>query len=161
MAWRRLSLAGFLCLSLSAGGASSMASEAVTNVGKILANFETYHLRRVTLIGTVNDINLVDHIPAGYNTNIMGWPCRNVYLFRLEDETGSIMVLMGDVCPSRHPGPEVAAGDHVVVHASIHAPGYYIGMGTPIAGEVRDTALAIASDVLITTSASRKEDGDD
>ncbi|MBI5855249.1 MAG: hypothetical protein HZB35_08500 [Nitrospirae bacterium] len=135
-----------------------MASEEVTNVGKILANFETYHLRRVTLIGTVNEIHLVDQIP---NNNIMGWPCRNVYQFRLEDETGSIIVLMGDVCTSRHPGPVVAAGDHVVVHASIQAPGYYIGMGTPIAGETRDTGYAIAADVLITTSAPRKKDGDD
>ena len=61
------------------------------------------------------------------------------------------MVLMGDAYPDNQPGPEVAAGDRVIVHASIRAPGYYIGMGTPIAGEVRDTTYAIASDVLIET----------
>ena len=102
-------------------------SRELVTIGKVLAQPSTYHLQVIRMQGVVRNVEiLMPHDP--YQP---GDPCYGSYIFRLEDETGSIDVgVLGDrlQCgtPARAAAPEVAEGDRVIVHGRIHAPGEYV-----------------------------------
>ncbi len=91
-----------------------------TPVQDILANPDAYHLRLVTVHGTARDIEPLDPylLPTGVT-------CYGAYLFRLDDETGSLPVAVLGICGVPvFRDPEVEEGDRVTVTATIQAPGH-------------------------------------
>jgi hypothetical protein len=112
---------GALLLSLYclAGSMTALADESVP-IGRIAADPEPYHLRFVTLQGTVQHVHVLEPYrqPSG---NI----CYGTYLFTLQDDTGSLDVAVLGMCGVAiiRP-PEVSDGDKVIVKAQVQAPGH-------------------------------------
>jgi len=102
-------------------------SSELVSIGKVLAQPSLYHMQIIRMQGVVRNVEiLMPHDP--YRP---GDPCYGAYTFMLEDETGAIDVgVLGDRLhcgkPGRAAAPEVAAGDRVIVHGRIHAPGEYV-----------------------------------
>jgi hypothetical protein len=118
-----------------------------TPVQDILANPDAYHLRLVTVHGTARDIEPLDPyiLPSGVT-------CYGAYLFRLDDETGSLPVAVLGVCGVPvFRDPEVEEGDRVTVTATIQAPGhgsYYLTLeGFRISTAERGQVQAIATKI--------------
>jgi len=124
--------------------AASSASEPVP-IAEILTDPEIYHLKLVTLQGTVGQVKALDPY---YQSS--GSVCYGAYTFVIEDGTGTIAVVVLGICgrPMIR-NPEVADGETLTVQAQIYAPGrlgYFRDKdGQPILGEEREQVQAVAA----------------
>ncbi|HKR80637.1 MAG TPA: hypothetical protein VJR69_13105, partial [Nitrospira sp.] len=107
-----------------------------------------YHLKQVTLLGTVRNVQPLDpyKLPAGTT-------CYGAYLFYLEDESASINVAVFGLCgvPTVK-DPDVEDGARVELRATIQAPshgGYYLSFqGLKVAGEREGVIQAVADRII-------------
>ena len=122
----------------------TLAADPIT-VREILDEPSRFHLRQVTLQGTVRNVQPLDPytLPAGTT-------CYGAYLFYLEDETASINVASFGRC-GRLPtvkDPDVEDGTRIELHATIQAPshgGYYLSFqGLKVVGEREGVVQAVA-----------------
>jgi hypothetical protein len=95
------------------------AEEPIT-IKQILEEPKIYHLRHVTVRGTVRDVQ-----PLAPYTVANGDPCYGAYLFRLEEDEATLSVAVLGICgrPVIR-DPEVEEGDRVEVGATIQAPSH-------------------------------------
>jgi hypothetical protein len=142
----RLSLLWLTSCSITLGlilVSSASAADPLT-IREILDEPATYHLKQVTLSGTVRNVQPLDpyKLPAGTT-------CYGAYLFYLEDETASINVAVFGLCgfPTVK-DPDVEDGARVELLATIQAPshgGYYLSFqGLKVAGEREGIIQAVA-----------------
>jgi len=123
-------------------------AEEPTGIQQILDEPRVYHLRHVTLHGTVRDVRSLDPYKLQDETI-----CYGAYLFRLEDGDATIPVAVLGVCgkPMLR-DPEVEDGDHVEVSATIQAPshgGQYLSFSGPkVATEQEGVVQAVADRIL-------------
>lgn len=119
------------------------------DIQHILDDPRVYHLRHVTLHGTVRDV----HSLAPYklpNETV----CYGAYLFRLENGDATIPVAVLGICGSPVVrDPEVEDGDHVEVSATIQAPshgGHYLSFRGPQAVTEQEEGIvqAVADRIL-------------
>ncbi|MBP8202166.1 MAG: hypothetical protein KAX98_17705 [Nitrospira sp.] len=120
------------------------AQEAVT-VQEVLADPALFHLRQITLRGTVRNVQPLDpyEIPAGST-------CYGGYLFNLEDDTATLPVAVPGLCGvPMVKDPDVEDGARVVVDATVQAPshgGYALSFkGGKIAMDQEGVVQAIAN----------------
>lgn len=120
------------------------ADEAVT-VQEILADPALFHLRQITLRGTVRNVQPLDpyEIPAGST-------CYGGYLFSLEDDTAMLPVAVPGLCGVPIvKDPDVEDGARVTVEATVQAPshgGYALSFkGGKIAMDQEGIVQAIAN----------------
>lgn len=110
------------CLALSALIMSStlVLAEEPTSIQQILEEPKIYHLRHVTIRGTVRDVQ-----PLAPYTLTNGDPCYGAYLFRLEEDEATLSVAVLGICgrPVVR-DPEVEDGDRIEVSATIQAPSH-------------------------------------
>ena len=123
------------------------AQEAVT-VQEVLADPALFHLRQITLRGTVRNVQPLDpyEIPAGST-------CYGGYLFNLEDDTATIPVAVPGLCGvPMVKDPDVEDGARVVVDATVQAPshgGYAVSFkGGKIAMDQEGGVQAIANRIM-------------
>ena len=114
------------CLTLSASILSSTLSSTLGWAGdpislqQILEEPKIYHLRHVTVRGTVRDVQ-----PLAPYTLANGDPCYGAYLFRLEEDEATLSVAVLGICGKPIVrDPEVEDGDRVEVSATIQAPSH-------------------------------------
>ena len=118
------------------------------SIQQILEEPKIYHLRRVTMHGTVRDVTPLDPYKLPNET-----VCYGAYLFRLEEEAATIPVAVLGLCgkPTVR-DPEVEDGDHVEVSAPIQAPshgGYYLSFrGLKVVTEQEGIVQAVADRIL-------------
>jgi hypothetical protein len=125
--------------------ASAAGAADVTQIGNILENPAAHHLRHANLQGTVRQVQPLDpyETPSGAR-------CYGGYVFRLEDDTGSIPVAVTGICgvPLVR-DPDVEDGDRVLVEATVQAPthgGYSLSFkGLKITTEQEGTVQAVAA----------------
>lgn len=133
------------CLALLLTGVDlSSAQEAVT-VQEVLADPGQFHLRHITLRGTVRNVQPLDpyEIPAGST-------CYGGYLFNLEDDTATLSVAVPGLCGvPMVKDPDVEDGARVAVEATVQAPshgGYALSFkGAKIAMDQEGIVQAIAN----------------
>ena len=126
---------------------TAFAAEPVT-IREILDQPAIYHLKQVTLFGTVRNVQPLDpyRLPAGTT-------CYGAYLFYLEDESASINVAVFGLCgvPTVK-DPDVEDGARVELRATIQAPshgGYYLSFqGLKVAGEREGVVQAVADRIV-------------
>ena len=110
------------CLTLSASILSSTLVWAGDPISlqQILEEPKIYHLRHVTVRGTVRDVQ-----PLAPYTLANGDPCYGAYLFRLEEDEATLSVAVLGICGKPIVrDPEVEDGDRVEVSATIQAPSH-------------------------------------
>ncbi len=110
------------CLTLSASILSSTLVWAGDPISlqQILEEPKIYHLRHVTVRGTVRDVQ-----PLAPYTLVNGDPCYGAYLFRLEEDEATLSVAVLGICGKPIVrDPEVEDGDRVEVSATIQAPSH-------------------------------------
>jgi hypothetical protein len=110
------------CLTLSASILSSTLVWAGDPISlqQILEEPKIYHLRHVTVRGTVRDVQ-----PLAPYTLANGDPCYGAYLFRLEEDEATLSVAVLGICGKPVVrDPEVEDGDRVEVSATIQAPSH-------------------------------------
>ncbi len=123
-------------------------AEQPTSIQQILEDPRMYHLRRVTLHGTVRDVTPLDPYKLPNET-----VCYGAYLFRLEEEAATIPVAVLGLCgkPTVR-DPDVEDGDRVEVSATIQAPshgGYYLSFrGLKVVTEQEGVVQAVADRIL-------------
>jgi hypothetical protein len=123
-------------------------AEQPISIQQILEEPQVYHLRRVTLHGTVRDVTPLDPYKLPNET-----VCYGAYLFRLEEEAATIPVAVLGLCgkPTVR-DPDVEDGDHVEVSATIQAPshgGYYLSFrGLKVVTEQEGIVQAVADRIL-------------
>jgi hypothetical protein len=91
-----------------------------TAVQDVLSDPTVFHLRQIYLRGTVRNVEPLDpyEIPAGTT-------CYGGYLFKLEDDTGTISVAVPGLCGiPLVKEPDVEDGARVQVDATIQAPSH-------------------------------------
>ena len=96
----------------------AFADEPIT-IGDLHTAADSYHLRDVTVEGTVMHLKLLEPytLPSGLI-------CQGAYRFSLQDETGSLDIMVPGWCGKQLPKEVmVADGDRVSVKAELHAPG--------------------------------------
>jgi DNA/RNA endonuclease YhcR with UshA esterase domain len=89
------------------------------SIGEIRASVDSYHLKEVTIHGTVQHLTTLEPytLPSGLI-------CQGAYRFALEDDTGTIELIVPGWCGKQLPREvTVADGDRVSVRAEFHAPG--------------------------------------
>lgn len=123
------------------------AQESVT-IQQVLEDPHRYHLRRVTIQGTVRDVQALDPYKLPNETI-----CYGAYLFRLEDDSSTIPVAVLGICGKPLiRNPEVEDGDRVDVSATIQAPshgGYYLSFrGLKVVTEQEGVVQAVADRIL-------------
>ncbi|MCS6290163.1 MAG: hypothetical protein H8K10_14495 [Nitrospira sp.] len=130
------------CLALNSG---MIAAQEAFTVQEILADPALFHLRQITLRGTVRNVQPLDpyEIPAGST-------CYGGYLFSLEDDTATIPVAVPGLCGvPLVKDPDVEDGARVVVDATVQAPshgGYALSFkGGKIAMDQEGVVQAIAN----------------
>ena len=123
------------------------AQESVT-VQEVLADPALFHLRQITLRGTVRNVQPLDpyEIPAGST-------CYGGYLFNLEDDTATLPVAVPGLCGvPMVKDPDVEDGARVVVEATVQAPshgGYALSFkGGKIAMDQEGVVQAIANRIM-------------
>ena len=132
-----------LCLGWAVSPFLALAAAPIP-IREILDEPSRFHLRQVTLQGTVRDVQPLDPytLPAGST-------CYGAYLFYLEDETASINVASFGRCgiPTVK-DPDVEEGTRIELQATIQAPshgGYYLSFrGIKVAGEREGVVQAVA-----------------
>jgi hypothetical protein len=115
-----------------------------TTVREILDEPSRFHLRQVTLQGTVRNVQPLDPY-----TMLAGTTCYGAYLFYLEDETASINVASFGRCGiPLVKDPDVEEGARIELHATVQAPshgGYYLSFhGLTVVGEREGVVQAVA-----------------
>jgi len=123
-------------------------AEELTNIQQILEDPHVYHLRRVTMHGTVRDVTPLDPYKLPNETI-----CYGAYLFRLEEETATIPIAVLGLCGKPVvKDPDVEDGDHVEVSATIQSPshgGYYLSFqGLKVVTEQEGVVQAVADRIL-------------
>ncbi len=125
----------------------ALAQEAVF-IEEIVARPDLYHLHQVVIHGTVRDVQALSpyKLPTGDF-------CYGAYLFRLEDDTGSIAVAQLGMCDKPILRELVVSeGDQAAVQATIHAPGhggYYLSLqGLRISTEEQGEIQAVAANIV-------------
>jgi hypothetical protein len=123
-------------------------AEEPISIQQILEEPQVYHLRHVTLHGTVRDVQPLDPytLPNGHN-------CYGAYLFWLEDDSAAISVAVLGICGKPLVrDPEVEDGARVEVSATIQAPshgGYYLSFrGLKVVTEQEGVVQAVADRIL-------------
>ena len=106
------------------GASYASAAEPIT-IREIIDEPKSFHLKQVTLQGTVRNVTPLD--PYSVQAGTM---CYGAYLFSLEDETSSINVAVYGRCgiPTVK-DPDVDDGQRIELAATIQAPshgGYYL-----------------------------------
>ncbi len=133
----------FVWLGVCVGLSSAAAGEAVT-IREILDDPRSFHLKQVTLRGTVRNVTPLD--PYKLPT---GTACFGAYLFYLEDDTAVINVAVFGLCgiPTVK-DPDVEDGQRIDLIATIQAPshgGYYLSFeGVKVAREQENVIQAVA-----------------
>lgn len=109
-----LAIAGLAALALP----SATVAADVTQISEIVENPAAHHLRHANLQGTVRQVQPLDPYETPSGTR-----CYGGYVFRLEDDTGSISVAVTGICgvPLVR-DPDVEEGDRVLVEATVQAP---------------------------------------
>mgnify|MGYP001208933254 CR=1 FL=1 len=122
-----------------------VAAQEAVNVQDILADPALFHLRQITLRGTVRNVQPLDpyEIPAGST-------CYGGYLFNLEDDTAALPVAVPGLCGvPMVKDPDVEEGARVTVDATVQAPshgGYALSFkGGKIAMDQEGLVQAIAN----------------
>lgn len=140
----RIGLLSCMTLLVLAEAGMVSAQEAVT-VQEILADPALFHLRQITLRGTVRNVQALDsyEIPAGST-------CYGGYLFNLEDDTATLPVAVPGLCGvPMVKDPDVEDGARVTVDATVQAPshgGYALSFkGGKIAMDQEGVVQAIAN----------------
>jgi len=123
-------------------------AEGQIDIQQVLDEPRVYHLRHVTLHGTVRDVRSLAPYKLPNET-----VCYGAYLFRLEDGEATIPVAVLGICGKPVVrDPEVEDGDHVEVSATIQAPshgGYYLSFsGLRVATDQEDVVQAVANRIL-------------
>ncbi|HEY6973132.1 MAG TPA: hypothetical protein VI359_02385 [Nitrospiraceae bacterium] len=130
-------------LGWSVGFSSAAAGEPIT-IREILDEPMSFHLKQVTLHGTVRNVTPLDpyKLPAGT-------ACYGAYLFYLEDETAVINVAVYGLCgvPTVK-DPDVEDGQRIELISTIQAPshgGYYLSLqGVKVATDQEGIIQAVA-----------------
>lgn len=149
MAYRLFRLACLILTLVGAAAPSLLRAEEPITIQQILEEPQVFHLRHVTLHGTVRDVQPLDPymVADGKIT------CYGAYLFRLEDDTSTIPVAVLGICGKPLiRNPEVEDGDRVEVSATIQAPshgGYYLSFrGMKVVTEQEGVVQAVADRIL-------------
>ncbi|MBX3236845.1 MAG: hypothetical protein KF814_11885 [Nitrospiraceae bacterium] len=103
-----------------ANGTAPALAQETTPVQDILSDPGLFHLRQVSLQGTVRNVEPLDpyEIPAGST-------CYGGYLFSLEDDSGTIAVAVPGLCGiPLVKDPDVENGARVTLEATIQAPSH-------------------------------------
>ncbi|HWF60877.1 MAG TPA: hypothetical protein VN666_11295 [Nitrospira sp.] len=123
-------------------------AEESASIQQILEEPRIYHLRHVTLQGTVRDVQ-----PLPPYTVPNGDHCYGAYLFRLEEDAATIPIAVLGICgrPIVR-DPEIEDGDRVEISATIQAPshgGYYLSFkGLKVVTEQEGVVQAVADRIL-------------
>jgi hypothetical protein len=142
----------YLIVSIAVLSASVIVSPALAGepimIQQILEEPQVYHLHHVRLQGTVRDVQPLDPYKLPNETL-----CYGAYLFRLEDDTGTISAAVLGLCGTpRVRDPEVEDGDRVEVSATIQAPshgGYYLSFhGMKVVTEQEGIVQAVVDRIL-------------
>lgn len=141
-------LTGLISLLIGLTWPVSLWAEEPVSIQQILETPQVFHLRRVTLLGTVRDVQPLDPYELPNGTN-----CYGAYLFRLEDDTSSLSVAVLGICGKPLiRDPEVEDGARVEVGATIQAPshgGYYLSFrGLKVVTEQEGVVQAVADRIL-------------
>lgn len=136
-----------VALAATLASTAAKADEPIS-IQQILEDPTVYHLRRVTLVGTVRDVQPLDPYTLPNGTN-----CYGAYLFRLEDDTSALSVAVLGLCGKPLiRDPEVEDGARVEVGATIQAPshgGYYLSFrGLKVVTEQEGFVQAVADRIL-------------
>jgi hypothetical protein len=133
-----------LWLGWSAIGLSCASAAESTTIREIVEEPKAFHLKQVTLLGTVRNVTPLDPYELRAGTT-----CYGAYLFYLEDETSSINVAVFGRCgiPTVK-DPDVEEGQRIELIATIQSPshgGYYLSFqGVKVAGEREGVIQAVA-----------------
>ena len=136
-------LAGLL-LGWSAIAASSVLAAEPITIREIIDDPKSFHLKQVTLRGTVRNVTPLD--PYKLQAGTM---CYGAYLFYLEDKTSSINVAVYGRCgvPTVK-DPDVEEEQQIELAATIQSPshgGYYLSFqGVKVAREQEGIIQAVA-----------------
>jgi hypothetical protein len=139
-----MGLLALLYLGGSMVDSSHVSAAEPISIGEILDHPKSFHLKQVTLRGTVRDVTPLD--PYKVQAGTM---CYGAYLFYLEDETSSINVAVYGRCgiPTVK-DPDVEDGQQIELAATIQAPshgGYYLSFqGLKVAREQEGVIQAVA-----------------
>jgi len=124
---------------------SFLSAQDTTTVQEILADPSVFHLRQITVRGTVRNVQPLDpyEIPAGST-------CYGGYLFKLEDDTATLSVAVPGLCGvPLVKDPDVEDGARVAVDATVQAPshgGYALSFkGGKVAVDQEGIVQAIAT----------------
>jgi hypothetical protein len=126
---------------------SVSAAEPIT-IREIIDTPKSFHLKQVTLQGTVRNVTPLD--PYKLQAGTM---CYGAYLFYLEDETSSINVAVYGRCgvPTVK-DPDVEEGQRIELVATIQSPshgGYYLSFqGVKVAREQEGVIQAVADRIV-------------
>lgn len=145
----RVTVATIIGLALLAGFTSAAtATDEPIAISRVVEDPQAYHMRMVTLQGTVRQVEALE--PYAQRS---GTTCYGAYLFTLEDEAESLTVAVLGLCGKpiiRDPG--VSDGERVTVRAQIYAPGRLGGLrgsdGRPVAGADHELVHAVASEII-------------
>jgi hypothetical protein len=139
-----LGLLAVLWLGWSIVGPSCVSATEPITIREILDEPKSFHLKQVTLHGTVRHVTPLD--PYKLQAGTM---CYGAYLFYLEDETSSINVAVYGRCgiPTVK-DPDIEDGQRIELTATIQSPshgGYYLSFqGVKVAREQEDVIQAVA-----------------
>ena len=139
-----MSLLAALWLGWSGIGFSCASAAEPIAIRDIIDEPKSFHLKQVTLQGTVRDVTPLD--PYKVQAGTM---CYGAYLFYLEDETSSINVAVHGRCgiPTVK-DPDVEDGQRIELTATIQSPshgGYYLSFqGLKMAREREGVIQAVA-----------------
>ena len=86
-------LAGLMLTLMGAAMPTLLWAEEPISIQQILEDPQIYHLRHVTLHGTVRDVQPLDPYKLPNET-----VCYGAYLFRLEDDTSTLAVAVLGIC---------------------------------------------------------------
>ncbi len=125
------------------GSSSASAAEPIT-IREILDAPKSFHLKQVTLQGTVRNVTPLDPYKLQSGTT-----CYGAYLFYLEDETSSINVAVYGRCGVPIvKDPDVEDGKRIELAATIQSPshgGYYLSFqGVKVARDKEGVIQAVA-----------------
>ncbi len=141
----RLGAGLFACLALWLFGSNPGSAQEAVTVQEVLADPVLFHLRQITLKGTVRNVQPLDpyEIPAGST-------CYGGYLFNLEDDTATLSIAVPGLCGvPMVKDPDVEDGARVAIDATVQAPshgGYALSFkGAKIAMDQEGIVQAIAN----------------
>jgi hypothetical protein len=143
LSWAGIGL--LVCIMWSSSVAGWVSAQETVTVQDVLADPALYHLRQITLKGTVRNVQPLDpyEIPAGST-------CYGGYLFNLEDDTATLPIAVPGLCGvPMVKDPDVEDGARVAVEATVQAPshgGYALSFkGAKVAIDREGIVQAIAN----------------